>query len=121
GRHSRNEVGRVSKHHRRQDLFRNLTAGAWEAFVDERGGIQPIAVVVSALLFPQEIGIVASYKLDPAFGRFEILGEHPFVAVVLPHSPRNDYAGVAPAGDAGETSVLAERMRREIGKAPVFS
>ena len=47
------------------------------AFQHERVAVEPIVVVVAAVLLPEQVRVVAVDELDPSPGRLEMLFEHP--------------------------------------------
>src|SRR5205085_7653406 len=101
------------------DFFGHLAALTREAFVDQRVRVEPVAVVVAALLLPQQVGVILVDELDPAPRRIVAFHEHALITIMLPDAPRHDDAGIAPARYAGEANVFAERVRREVGEATV--
>ena len=117
GSHARHQVGGVGEHHRREDGLRHFRARSRHGRVTHRIGVQPVAVVVAALVLPEKVGIVGANELDPSLGRVVALAELPPVAVLLPETPRHDDARVAPAGNAHEVGALSlseralERLR----------
>ena len=71
--HLRDQLGRVLEERGGEDLLGHLGLALGEALELERVAVEPVAVVVVAVVLPEQVGVVAVDPVHPAAGGLEML------------------------------------------------
>ncbi len=119
GGHSGDEGGGLGEESGGEDGWGDGASVLGPAFEFEGIAVEPVVVVIAALVAPDEVWVGAADEVDPVFGGGVVVVEEAAVAVIDVGAPGDEDAGVAPGGGAGEAVVGSEGVGGEVGEAAV--